>query len=92
MAVMARDSWTDARLDDLNAKVDRGFETVDQRFERVDQRFEQIDQRFEQVEKRLDRIDDRLDGLHRTQITVLLTLCGCMFTGFATLGGLVIGS
>lgn len=25
MAVMARDSWTDDRLDDLNKKVDEGF-------------------------------------------------------------------
>lgn len=24
-----RDKWTDERLDDLNAKVDRGFETID---------------------------------------------------------------
>jgi hypothetical protein len=26
MAVMARESWTDERLDDLSVKVDRGFE------------------------------------------------------------------
>jgi hypothetical protein len=78
MAVMARDSWTDVRLDDLNAKVDRGFESVDWRFE-------QVDKRFEQVDTRLARIEDRLDTLHRTQVTVLITICGCMFTGFCGL-------
>jgi tetrahydromethanopterin S-methyltransferase subunit G len=69
MAVMARDTWTDARLDDLNAKVDRGFEGVD---------------------KRLDRIENRLDSAHRTQIAVLITICGCMFTGFASLAALIV--
>jgi hypothetical protein len=28
MAVMARETWTDERLDDLNAKVDRGFQEM----------------------------------------------------------------
>jgi hypothetical protein len=28
MAVMAREAWTDERLDDLNAKVDRGFQEM----------------------------------------------------------------
>lgn len=28
MAVMAREAWTDERLDDLNARVERGFDEV----------------------------------------------------------------
>ncbi|MDX6623611.1 MAG: hypothetical protein QOE75_1543 [Solirubrobacterales bacterium] len=28
-----RDKWTDERLDDLNAKVDRGFERIERRIE-----------------------------------------------------------
>jgi hypothetical protein len=37
-----RESWTDERLDDLNAKVDRGFErlSVDLRLQRVETRTE----------------------------------------------------
>jgi len=28
MAVMAREAWTDERLDDLNARVDQGFTEI----------------------------------------------------------------
>jgi hypothetical protein len=30
MAVMAREAWTEERLDDLNAHMDKGFERLDQ--------------------------------------------------------------
>lgn len=39
MAVMARESWTDERLGDLNQRIDRGFDQVDRRLEGVDRRF-----------------------------------------------------
>ena len=32
MAVMAREEWTDARLDDLNKKVDDGFKEMHEEF------------------------------------------------------------
>lgn len=32
MAVMARESWTDERLDDLNHRVDEGFSRMDREF------------------------------------------------------------
>ena len=35
MAVMAREAWTDERLDDLTKRMDQGFERVDGRFEEV---------------------------------------------------------
>lgn len=56
-----RDSWSDERLDDLNTKVDRGFEQVDKRFEQVDKRFEQVDRRFEKVDERFERVDERFE-------------------------------
>lgn len=61
MAVMmAGESWTDERLDDLNVKVDEGFARVDRRFEQVDQRFEQVDRRFEQVDRRFETVEGEL--------------------------------
>jgi hypothetical protein len=51
-----RDKWTDERLDDLNAKVDVGFDRVDRRFDAVDRRFDAIDRRFEGIDKRIDRV------------------------------------
>jgi DNA anti-recombination protein RmuC len=44
-----RQTWTDARMDDLATSVDARFEQVDKRFEQVDKRFEQVDKRFEQI-------------------------------------------
>jgi hypothetical protein len=35
MAVMAREAWTDERLDDLNHKVDEGFKEVREEFRAV---------------------------------------------------------
>jgi hypothetical protein len=40
MAVMAREAWTDERLDDLNKKVDQGFARMDARFEHLEARFD----------------------------------------------------
>jgi roadblock/LC7 domain-containing protein len=35
MAVMARESWTDERLDDLNHRVDSGFSEVSREFQAI---------------------------------------------------------
>jgi hypothetical protein len=67
-----RESWTDARLDDLNDKVDRGFERVDARFDRVDEKFDRIDERFEALHRLLVQggtvIIAALIGLIATQL------------------------
>ena len=56
METMTRENWTDARLDDLSHRVDRGFEKVDR------------DIRDLRVEMKggFDRIDARFDGMQRT--------------------------
>jgi predicted nuclease with TOPRIM domain len=72
MAVMMspRERWTDERIDDLNAKVDRGFaelkSEMKEGFAKVDKRFEQVDKRFERIEDRLDKLTDRFESLNRT--------------------------
>jgi len=67
-----RESWTDARLDDLNDRVDRGFERVDARFDRVDDKFDRIDERFEALHRLLGQggtvIIAALIGLIATQL------------------------
>lgn len=64
---MTRDTWTDERLDDLNAKVDRGFDKVDARFDKVDARFERLE----------DKIDSRFEAMNRR----LLTFAGMLIVG-----------
>jgi hypothetical protein len=36
MAVMAREAWTDKRLDDFRADVDRRFDEMDRRLDRIE--------------------------------------------------------
>lgn len=84
-----RESWTDKRLDDLNDKVDRGFERVDGdlRALRIETRteftalrgemksgFEAVDQSFDAVNQRFDAVNQRFDALHR----LLLQLGGLL--------------
>jgi hypothetical protein len=46
---LMREKWTDERLDDLNQKVDRGFDAMERRFEAVDRRFEALERRFDRM-------------------------------------------
>jgi len=42
MAVMAREAWTDERLDDFKENVNRRFDEVDRRFDRLEERFDSM--------------------------------------------------
>ena len=46
---LMREKWTDERLDDLNQKVDRGFDAMERRFEAVDRRFEALERRIDRM-------------------------------------------
>lgn len=81
MAVMARETWTDERLDDLKGRMDERFDDVDRRFAEVDKRFDQVDKRFEQVDKRFDRIEADVRELR-----------GIMIGGFVALLVALIGT
>lgn len=79
-----RDRWTDERLDDLNAKVDRGFDRIEtelrsQRAEISGLRTE-MNARFEKVDDRFDAINARFDSLNRTllaaAVAVVVALIG----------------
>jgi predicted nuclease with TOPRIM domain len=73
-----RESWTDERLDDLNHKVDLGFERLDAdiRGLRVETKtefvalrgemktgFDRVDERFERVDDRFDQVDERFERI-----------------------------
>ena len=79
MAVMAREAWTDERLDDLKENVNQRFDQVDKRFAEVDKRFDKVDERFDKVDQRFDKVEaemragfaevnGRIDSMQRTMI------------------------
>jgi uncharacterized protein YPO0396 len=78
MTVMAREAWTDERLDDLNAKVDKGFDRVDKNFERVDTEFHHL---RSEMNSRFNAVEARLDRLQQT-----------MIIGFASIVAAVVGA
>ena len=51
---LMREKWTDERLDDLNTKVDAGFN--------------RLDLRIDEVGRRLNGMDGRLDRLYRVML------------------------
>ncbi|HEX6152537.1 MAG TPA: hypothetical protein VFZ19_03345 [Solirubrobacterales bacterium] len=78
MHVMARESWTDERLDEFGKRMD-------ERFDRVDQRFNEVDAKFNDVDKRLDKIDSRLESMQKTMIFGVIAMSSAYLAGFAAL-------
>lgn len=78
MQVMARESWTDERLDEFGKRID-------ERFDRVDQRFDEVDVEFKDVAKRLDKIDGRLESMQKTLIFGVIAMSSAYIAGFAAL-------
>ena len=64
-----REDWTDQRLDDLNKKVDDGFERVDRRFAEAKA---ETGKRFDRVERRMENgfaeLNQRFDRMQHTLI------------------------
>jgi hypothetical protein len=74
-AIMATmEKWSDERLDDLNQRVESGFNRLDAdlrnlRVEMIS-RFDRVDSRFDRVDARFVHVDDRFDALQRTMLQV----------------------
>jgi hypothetical protein len=79
-------SWNDDRLDDLNVKVDRGFEHVDKRFEAVDKRLERLDERIHEdsVAVRVE-IRESAENTQRMLIQAMLAILTLTMGGFSGL-------
>jgi hypothetical protein len=67
--MMAREKWTDERLDDLNKKVDDGFARLDGDIKdlrrEMNARFDSVDNRFDSMK---NSIDARFDAVNRNMI------------------------
>ena len=96
MTVTMRESWTDERLDDFRAEVNRRFDEVYRRFDEVDRQFEQVDRRFEQVDRRFEKLEGEIHQLHldtkegfermyRVIITVGAGFIGTVIAAFAAM-------
>jgi ribosome recycling factor len=103
MAVMARETWTDERLDDLVKTIDKGFDETkveirdlrahtDKGFARVDADIRELRAEMRQMrvdmKEGFDRMDARFDALQRTMIISLAGIVGSIVA--SVIGGLVV--
>jgi tetrahydromethanopterin S-methyltransferase subunit G len=67
MMELMREAWSDDRLDDLNRRVENGFNRVDADIRELRS---EMNARFDRVDARFDRIDARFDAMQRLMIQV----------------------
>ena len=81
-----KESWTDARLDDLNGRVDDLGRRMDNGFNRVDADLRAL---RSEMNARFERVDDRFDALQRTMVHAAVGMSAAFIAGFAALIGLI---
>jgi hypothetical protein len=77
-----RESWTDARLDDFRADVDRSFDQVDKRFDKVEGEIREL--RGEVKELR-GEMKTGFETIHRTMVQGVVALSASFIAGFAAI-------
>ncbi len=77
-----RESWTDARLDDFRAEVDRRFDGVDKRFDKVESEIRDL--RGEVKELR-GEMKSGFESVHRTMVQGVVALSASFIAGFAAM-------
>jgi ribosome recycling factor len=90
MAVMAREAWTDERLDDLNKKVDDGFSEmrIELRAIRSEMKGEfqairaEMSGEFQGVRGEIQGVRDEIAAMNRNLIQLTWGLIGTVFVGF----------
>jgi hypothetical protein len=79
MAVMAREEWTDGRLDDLNKKVDGGFMEMRTEFRALRG---EMKSEFQAVRGEIQGVRDEVAAMNRNLIQLTWGLIGMMLVGF----------
>jgi hypothetical protein len=72
MTVMAREQWTDQRLDDFQKNVNHRFDEVERRFDRVEGDIRELRSDVKLVDGKVDALksemNGRFDSMQRTMI------------------------
>jgi hypothetical protein len=77
-----RESWTDARLDDFRADVDRRFDAVDRRFDAVDRRFDKVEGEIRELR---GEMKSGFESINRTMMQGVVALSASFIAGFAAI-------
>jgi hypothetical protein len=71
MAVMAREAWTDERLDDLNTATEKGFTEVKGEVREVKGEVHEL---RKEMNSRFNSMDARFDALQRTMVLGVVSM------------------
>jgi hypothetical protein len=83
MAVMAREEWTDQRLDDLNHRVDEGFKEMRTEFRAVRSEVQQEFRSFRaEMKGEFQAVRSEMGAFTRTVTQILWAIVGTIFLGF----------
>jgi hypothetical protein len=84
MMEAVREQWTDARLDDLNHRVDTGFTSVSREFQalRLEMRTEFVAVRSE-LAAEFAAVRSEASAMHQSTLQIVLGGFGLMLVGFA---------
>ena len=90
MAVMARDVWTDERLDDLNKRVDEGFKETREEFRAVKAEMREefslvrseMRSEFKGMRTEMAEVRSEVNALARVVMQLAFGLIGAMLVGF----------
>ena len=83
-----RESWTDERLDDFRADVDRRFDAVDARFDRLETK---VDANHREVKAEIAELRGEMtSGFERLYRTMLFLGAGAMTTIVVGFVGLIV--
>jgi hypothetical protein len=80
MHVMAREAWTDERLDDLTKHMDEGFREVRAELRQQRGEFAALREEFAEVKSQGAKTDAKIDGLVRT-VQIGFWLIGSFLVG-----------
>jgi uncharacterized coiled-coil DUF342 family protein len=90
MAVMARDVWTDERLDELNQRVDEGFKETREEFKAVQAEMREefnvvrseMRSEFKAMRTEMGEVRSEVNALARVIMQLAFGLIGTMLVGF----------
>ena len=87
MAVMAREAWTDERLDDLNLRVDDGFKEMREEFRALRG---EMREEFRALRGELRGIRGEISATNRVMAQMVWSMTGVLLLGFlGTIGAIL---
>jgi hypothetical protein len=89
MAVMARESWTDERLDDFKGQMNERFDRVEGDIKDLRGEVKGLREGdIKELRGGINQLNTDMQAMQRAMVQGTIAICGIMTTGFVTLIGI----